>query len=25
MIELTGKAEKDWHYQVVGDVPDAGA
>ena len=22
MVELTGVAEKDWHYQVFGDVPD---
>ena len=22
MVELTGAAEKDWHYQVFGDVPD---
>jgi len=23
MIELTGAAEKGWHYQVFGDAPDA--
>ncbi len=24
MIELTGAAEKEWHYQVFGDVPESG-
>lgn len=22
MVELTGVAEKDWHYQVFGDAPE---